>query len=87
MHRYIFKEEAGHPPSAKCFLMYTPFLKKRLYFEFPHRKKMWGSFLNNSISTQSFLKNWDSYILVSDKRVSVQILVCGLSDIFYRDCT
>ena len=69
MYRYTYsKRKQGH--LLKCFLMYTPFLKKRLYFEFSHRKKMWGSFLNNSISTQSFLKNWDSYILVSYKRVS-----------------
>ena len=56
--------------------MYTPFLKKRLYFEFSHRKKMWRSFLNNSISTQSFLKNWDSSILVSYKQVSYKKNAC-----------
>ena len=49
------------------------FSKKYKYITYVYvysTKKMWGSFLNYSISTQSFLKNWDSYILVSYKRVS-----------------
>ena len=37
---------------------------------------MWGSFLKKSISTQSFLKNCDSYILVSYKRVSYKKKTC-----------